>query len=69
MRISSIFLLFFVVVLGMEPRVLHALGKCSAPEQHLQTFMDYEIDSHSVAQAVLELAIPQPLNLLGFSYT
>lgn len=37
------------------------LGKFSATKQHPQTFVDYETDSHYVAQDVLEFSISQPL--------
>lgn len=68
-RISFFPLFFFVVVLGMESKFLHMLGKFSATKQHPQTFVDYETDSHYVAQDVLEFSISQPLNLLGFHHS
>lgn len=69
MRISSFFHLFFVIVPEMEPKFLHILGKFSVTQPHLQTFMDYKTDSHYVTQAILELKIPQLLNLLEFHDT
>jgi hypothetical protein len=58
--------MFFLFILGIEPKTYPMVAKCCTTEPHAQPFLFYfETGSHCIAQAVLEFAI---LSSLDYRY-